>query len=159
MTAAIQVSAKKASGEIYVVGGDDYAQFFANLAAVLDNEQSALAVVKDMAATLGFGPSTAQATQTLQNAFPQAAVISQDHTPWPEGAVPAQQYQQQQAAQAQPAQRMPAGPPPGVQGRYCKHGEMAYRTGTNANSGKAWKGYFCPTDKGAPDKCDPQFVR
>ena len=35
MTAAIQVSAKKASGEIYVVGGDDYAQFFANLAAVL----------------------------------------------------------------------------------------------------------------------------
>lgn len=41
--------------------------------------------------------------------------------------------------------------------RYCKHGEMQFRSG--AKNGKAWKGFFCPTEKGTPDQCSPEFIR
>jgi hypothetical protein len=41
--------------------------------------------------------------------------------------------------------------------RYCKHGEMQYRTGSK--NGKTWKGFFCPTEKGTPDQCSPEFIR
>lgn len=39
----------------------------------------------------------------------------------------------------------------------CQHGPMTYRTG-NGQKGP-WQGYFCPTPKGTPGQCDPQFVR
>lgn len=41
--------------------------------------------------------------------------------------------------------------------RYCKHGEMQFRSGSK--NGKAWKGFFCPTEKGTPDQCSPEFIR
>lgn len=40
-------------------------------------------------------------------------------------------------------------------GQMCKHGAMVYRSG-NGNNG-AWQGYFCPTQKGDPDKCKPRY--
>jgi hypothetical protein len=40
----------------------------------------------------------------------------------------------------------------------CRHGVMAYREGVNA-AGKPWKGYMCSAPKGAPDKCEPIWVR
>lgn len=49
----------------------------------------------------------------------------------------------------------PAQAPTG--GKQCKHGEMVYRTGTNARG--QWQGYMCASPKGAPDKCDAIFVR
>lgn len=39
----------------------------------------------------------------------------------------------------------------------CAHGEMTFRTGTGAKG--PWKGYFCPSPKGTPNQCDPQFQR
>jgi len=39
----------------------------------------------------------------------------------------------------------------------CKHGPMSYKTGTSAKG--PWQGWMCPTPKGAPDKCDPIWVR
>jgi hypothetical protein len=39
----------------------------------------------------------------------------------------------------------------------CKHGEMTFRNGTSAKG--PWKGYFCPSPKGTPDQCEPQFIR
>jgi hypothetical protein len=39
----------------------------------------------------------------------------------------------------------------------CKHGEMTFRTGQSAKG--PWKGYFCPSPKGTPDQCEPQFIR
>ena len=51
----------------------------------------------------------------------------------------------------------PAASTPVAGGRECKHGTMTYRTGQGAKG--PWKGYFCPTPKGTPDQCSPQFVR
>jgi hypothetical protein len=42
-------------------------------------------------------------------------------------------------------------------GKACKHGEMTFRTGQSAKG--PWKGHFCPSPKGTPDQCEPQFVR
>ena len=42
-------------------------------------------------------------------------------------------------------------------GNTCAHGEMVFKSGTSTKG--PWKGYMCPTPKGAADKCDPIFVR
>jgi len=39
----------------------------------------------------------------------------------------------------------------------CRHGEMAFRSGTSAKG--PWKGYMCAAPKGAMDKCDTIWVR
>jgi len=43
------------------------------------------------------------------------------------------------------------------QAHTCRHGEMAFRSGTSAKG--PWKGYMCAAPKGAPDKCDTIWVR
>ena len=43
------------------------------------------------------------------------------------------------------------------QAHACRHGEMAFRSGTSAKG--PWKGYMCAAPKGAPDKCDTIWVR
>lgn len=40
--------------------------------------------------------------------------------------------------------------------RLCSHGPMVTRKGSGAKG--EWKGYFCPTPKGTPDQCTPQWV-
>jgi len=39
----------------------------------------------------------------------------------------------------------------------CRHGAMNYREGTSARG--PWKAHMCSAPKGAPDKCDPIFMR
>jgi len=39
----------------------------------------------------------------------------------------------------------------------CKHGPMAYKTGTSAKG--PWQGYMCNSPKGSPDKCETIWVR
>jgi len=46
---------------------------------------------------------------------------------------------------------------PASGGKACKHGDMTFRTGQSAKG--PWKGYFCPSPKGTPDQCEPQFIR
>jgi hypothetical protein len=41
--------------------------------------------------------------------------------------------------------------------KVCKHGVMAYKTGTSAKG--PWQGYMCASPKGAPDKCETIWVR
>ena len=51
----------------------------------------------------------------------------------------------------------PAVAPPSLAGqRMCNHGPMVTRKGVGAKG--EWKGYFCPTPKGTPDQCDPQWL-
>ena len=38
----------------------------------------------------------------------------------------------------------------------CSHGSMIGRKGNGAKG--EWKGYFCPTPKGTPDQCQPQWL-
>ena len=41
--------------------------------------------------------------------------------------------------------------------KMCRHGQMAFKTGTSAKG--PWQGYMCAAPKGAPDKCDTIWVR
>jgi len=59
------------------------------------------------------------------------------------------------ASIAQSFNATPVAPAGGAQ--TCAHGEMVYKTGTSTKG--PWKGYMCPTPKGATDKCDPIFIR
>lgn len=46
---------------------------------------------------------------------------------------------------------------PATAGPVCQHGPMVYREGTSAKG--PWKGHFCPTPKGTPGQCPPQFAK
>lgn len=63
------------------------------------------------------------------------------------------------AAPAQARSNAPAGAQsaPNNETRQCKHGAMTYKTGSKG--GRTWKAFMCPTPKGAPDQCDPQWIR
>jgi hypothetical protein len=39
----------------------------------------------------------------------------------------------------------------------CRHGVMAFRSGTSAKG--PWKGYMCAAPKGATDKCETIWIR
>lgn len=39
----------------------------------------------------------------------------------------------------------------------CRHGVMAFRSGTSAKG--PWKGYMCAAPKGAADKCETIWIR
>jgi hypothetical protein len=49
----------------------------------------------------------------------------------------------------------PAAEAPGS--KSCKHGPMAYKSGTSPKG--PWQGYMCNTPKGSPDKCETIWVR
>jgi hypothetical protein len=42
-------------------------------------------------------------------------------------------------------------------GKQCRHGAMAFKSGTSAKG--PWQGWMCAAPKGAPDKCDTIWVR
>lgn len=62
-----------------------------------------------------------------------------------------------QALGATPVEQSAVKSAPASGGKACKHGEMTFRTGQSAKG--PWKGYFCPSPKGTPDQCEPQFIR
>lgn len=63
------------------------------------------------------------------------------------------------AAAPAPTSNVPAGAQsaPNNETRQCKHGAMTYKTGSKG--GRTWKAFMCPTPKGAPDQCEPQWIR
>ena len=85
-------------------------------------------LIKSTAADLSGGNATAAAVQNIQAQFNATPVAA---------PVPSQFDA------------------PGV--KMCKHGQMAFKTGTNARG--QWQGYLCAAPKGAPDKCDAIFLR
>jgi hypothetical protein len=62
-----------------------------------------------------------------------------------------------QALGATPVEQSTTKSAPASGGKACKHGEMTFRSGTSAKG--PWKGHFCPSPKGTPDQCEPQFIR
>ena len=96
-------------------------------AALFTNVQAALNAVNAVPALAGNVTST-----TVQNDPPAQSGWGQP---------------QQQAA--------PSWSQPATQGPACKHGPMVARSGTGAKG--PWSGFFCPTSKGTPDQCPPQF--
>lgn len=71
---------------------------------------------------------------------------------WPQVPPPGQQAPQQQGWQpSAPQQGAPSGAP------MCAHGERNYVTGNGAKG--PWKAWMCPTPKGTPGKCDPEWIK
>ena len=74
----------------------------------------------------------------------------------------------QQVTTEQPAQQQSPAPQPQAQAApqqggqgpapTCKHGARTFKSGTGRN-GREWKAWFCPAPKGAPDQCDPEWVK
>ena len=90
-----------------------------------------------------------QAVANVAAAFPAAVVEPPVYIQQPQQfapVAPPQTYLQQPAAAVAGA-------------KHCKHGAMVARSGTSAKTGKPWNGYFCPSPKGTPDQCDPEFGR
>lgn len=50
-----------------------------------------------------------------------------------------------------------AAPAPAGGEQQCRHGVMAFRSGTSAKG--PWKGYMCAAPKGATDKCETIWIR
>ena len=48
-------------------------------------------------------------------------------------------------------------PAPAGGDQVCRHGVMAFRSGTSSKG--PWKGYMCAAPKGATDKCETIWVR
>lgn len=51
----------------------------------------------------------------------------------------------------------PAAPVEQPGSKSCKHGPMAFKSGTSPKG--PWQGYMCNTPKGSPDKCETIWVR
>lgn len=60
------------------------------------------------------------------------------------------------SAPQQPAAPAPAAPSGGL-APICQHGAMNYKSGEK--NGRTWQAYMCPTPKGTPDQCSPQWVK
>jgi hypothetical protein len=86
-------------------------------------------LIKSTSAELSGGNATAAAVTNIQASF--------NATPVTQGLPP----QQVEA----PGSKM------------CKHGVMAFKTGTSARG--PWQGYMCAAPKGAVDKCETIWVR
>jgi hypothetical protein len=99
-------------------------------AALFVNVQAALNAVEKVPALAG----NVTSTQVQQDGPP-----AQQNSGWgaPQG--------QQPPSFANPAQAGPA----------CQHGPMVQRSGEK--NGRSWSGWFCPTPKGTPGQCQPQF--
>jgi hypothetical protein len=87
-------------------------------------------LIKATSADLGGGNATAAAVQNIQAQFNATPVHPLDD-------------------RANPAAQ------PGT--KNCKHGVMAFKTGTSARG--PWQGYMCAAPKGALDKCETIWVR
>ena len=105
-----------------------YAADVKDLETGLNDLGMVAALIKATAADLGGGNATAAAVQNIQAAF-NATPVAVTSTG-------------QDAAGA---------------AKMCRHGQMAFKTGTSAKG--PWQGYMCAAPKGAPDKCETIWVR
>jgi hypothetical protein len=134
--ATYQVSSKMNDGRIFLIAGNTYDEFVANLQSAL-GEAGASNVLNTMAGSLeGANLSSYAQPSNFEGAVANLAAGL--------GASP-----------AGPAQTFT--PSMGPTDKQCKHGSMTKRTGAGAKG--PWKAYMCPSPKGTPDQCEPVWVR
>jgi len=126
-----QANFKTASGALYNV----YASSTEEFISALNDMGDLVAVITSVEQALATGHSVAQHIP-LAPASQQPAPVQQ--------SAPVQQPVND-ASSAAPSAPM------------CRHGAMEWKTGSK--NGKDWKAWMCSAPKGAPDKCDPQWVR
>ena len=131
MTGNFQVSSKLPDGRIFVVASETYVDFCQALESVVGVEESQ-DLLTEMGKSLSGAPyNSSGAVENIRAGFPNAQV---DHT-------------------AHPTQTNTSVP----SGKNCKHGSMTPRTGSGAKG--PWKAYMCPSPKGTPDQCEPEWLR
>jgi hypothetical protein len=134
-----QANFKTASGALYNVYASSTEEFISalndmgDLVAVITSVEQALATGQTIAQHIPLAPAVQQVAPQ------QVPVLAQQPAPV--------QVQQpvQDASSAAPSTPM------------CRHGAMEWKTGNK--NGKEWRAWMCSAAKGAPDKCDPQWVR
>ena len=130
-----QANFKTASGALYNVYASSTEEFISalndmgDLVGVITSVEQALATGQTIAQHIPLAPASQQVVQQ------QAPV---------QAPAPVQQPVQD-ASSAAPSAPM------------CRHGAMEWKTGSK--NGKEWRAWMCSAPKGAPDKCDPQWVR
>lgn len=142
----IQISPYLADGSMLNIQGDTVAEFAENLQWVSANAAriaSSVALIKGVGAMAEVLPVTETAT-------------TYDPTPTQNYNGSAVQQYQQVAAQSAPNYQQQA--PQQSVGPICKHGPMQHKSGVNG-AGKPWQAFMCNAQRGAPDKCDPQWLR
>ena len=111
-----------------------YATDVKDLETGLNDLGMVASLIKATSNDLSGGNATATAVQNIQAQFTATPVIAPVH-PLDDRANP----------NAQPGTKQ------------CKHGQMAFKTGTSARG--PWQGYMCAAPKGALDKCETIWVR
>lgn len=143
-TYKIQISPYLADGSMLNIQGDTVAEFAENLQWVSANAAriaSSVALIKGVGAMAEVLPVAETAT-------------THDPTPTQNYNGSAVQQYQQVAAQSAPNYQQQA---PASVGPVCKHGPMQHKTGQGAKG--PWQAFMCGAQRGAPDKCDPQWLR
>ena len=139
------------------IQGDNPAEFEQNLRWVIENAAriaSGVALIKGVGNVAEVLPVAETATQYEG---PQLLTREDVRTRMQEQQynAPAVQQYQQVAAQSAPNYQQQA---PASVGPICKHGPMQHKSGTNG-AGKPWQAFMCSAQRGAPDKCDPVWLR
>lgn len=116
--------------DLFTVRGDTYEEYLNNLTQVYN-----VPAVRNLLDILN-GMSEAEAIKAIQDVFDAPAVVT------PVVSVPA-------------TVNVGSTSVPG--GKTCKHGTMFAKQGTGRD-GKIWRGYMCPSDKGATDKCKNIYI-
>jgi hypothetical protein len=126
-----QANFKTASGALYNV----YASSTEEFISALNDMGDLVGVITSVEQALATGQTIAQHIPLA----PASQQVVQQQAPTPV------QQPVQDASSAAPSVPM------------CRHGAMEWKTGNK--NGKEWRAWMCSAPKGAPDKCDPQWVR
>ena len=131
----------KIAGDLFTVRGDSIAEFKNNMDSAVFEAQ--------------FLVDAVGAIQAVGHLIPIA-------TPLPVAApapAPAAAFPPPANFNPAPAPVWAAPPAAAPAGKQCVHGERQFRSGVSASTGKPWSAHFCPTPKGTPDQCAPEFIR
>lgn len=120
----------KIGGDLFTVRGSTVDEFKENLVASIVNELGDH--IKGLQESLGHNVTPQSAHETAAKYL--GAVATGTATP-------------------SPAPKATGSSPTPV----CKHGSMSGRSGQGAKG--PWKAWMCPSPKGTPDQCEPQWVR
>jgi putative intracellular protease/amidase len=133
------VNVKTAKGTIVTARGDSAEELISNInALVAEGAADAIATLEQVLTGAQPVPPSNSAVNTVVASLGGTVVQEGSFAPVPP------------PVQAVPPGSLVAGT------RSCSHGTMVTRKGSGAKG--EWKGYFCPTPKGTPDQCTPEWV-
>jgi hypothetical protein len=145
--AGFSLNHRAANGAQITVRGDDWISFVGNLKAALgdreadDISNAYLDVLRSAFPGAGGNVQAPPSVVTTSEEEAQAVSTLRDA-----GLIKSEPWD------VQPAEPAASQPP------VCFHGPRTYRSGTGKN-GKPWQAWMCPSPKGTPGQCEPEWIR